>query len=356
MVDRRWRACATCTIVAHISSKALKERITACKMVKSLCTDLATLHAAVVADVTIALIKFLQDAQEMNDDGSVAVATDTIMHLHNRYMAILNDNGDPYHESAESELLAELPILAGLKAKRPAEDSEEEEDDSEDDSEKVETEASKVDSNFSELNLGKAGTEEYNIGIQRNLTPPLKVICHYPPVFVPCSSLPKISGSEAITVIQRDDNKRKLMTIGTWYLEGFVESEVDFDKNLGDTVILWYARTIVSGIAGAGHLAKCDGHDCSILIMGLGAGSIPSFLRSHYSHIRSIDVVEWSAAVLRGAKEGFGYADDDVIHTYISEAVEWTSQRAKRVQHLILDKSVGKKPSGRRFKVQCYCC
>ena len=310
-------------------------------MVKSLCTDLATLHAAIVADVTIALIKFLQDAQEMNDDGSVAVATDTIMHLHNRYMAILNDNGDPYHESAESELLAELPILAGLKAKRPAEDSEEDEDDSEDDSEKVETEASKVDSNFSELNLGKAGTEEYNIDIQRNLTPPLKVICHYPPVFVPCSSLPKISGSEAITVIQRDDNKRKLMTIGTWYLEGFVESEVDFDKNLGDTVILWYARTIVSGIAGAGHLAKCDGHDCSILIMGLGAGSIPSFLRSHYSHIRSIDVVEWSAAVLRGAKEGFGYADDDVIQTHISEAVEWTSQRAKRIKKLTLNESVG---------------
>ena len=200
VVDRRWRACATCTIVAHISSKALKERITACKMVKSLCTDLATLHAAVVADVTIALIKFLQDAQELNDDGSVAVATDTIMHIHNRYMAILNDNGDPYHESAESEILAELPILAGLKAKRPAEDSEEEEDDSEDGTENIETEASKVDSNFSELNLGKAGTEEYNIGIRRNLTPPLKVICHYPPVFVPCSSLPKISGSEAITL------------------------------------------------------------------------------------------------------------------------------------------------------------
>ena len=46
------------------------------------------------------------------------------------------------------------------------------------------------------------------------------------------------------------------MTIGTWYLEGFVESGSDHNKNLGDTVILWYARTMISCIAGSGHLKK----------------------------------------------------------------------------------------------------
>ena len=66
VVDRRWRACATCTIVSYISSKDIDERIKACRLIQGLCTDLQTLHASIVADVTIALIKLLQDTKQLN--------------------------------------------------------------------------------------------------------------------------------------------------------------------------------------------------------------------------------------------------------------------------------------------------
>jgi hypothetical protein len=355
VVDRRWRACATCTIVSYLSSTNMEVRIKACRLIQGLCTDLATLHAAVVADVTIALIKLLQDTKIVNNNSYITIVADTVMYLHNKYMDILNNNDDPYHESAESELLVELPVLVGLKAKRVVHedtDSDDDEDDEKDEdsddegknNEDVEDimESSKVESKFSlSVNISNKDDEYNNTIINNNakekIIPPLKIICHYPPQFVPCSSLPKISGTEAVTVIQRDDNKRKLMTIGTWYIEGFVESEVDHNKNLGDTVILWYARTIIAGIAGAGHLKKNDEKLCNVLQMGLGAGSIPSFLHSHYSHINSIDVIEWSKHVFLGAKEGFGYSDNDVITTYISEAVEWTSNRAKYLNTLMLE-------------------
>ena len=352
VVDRRWRACATCTIVSYISSKDIDERIKACRLIQGLCTDLQTLHASIVADVTIALIKLLQDTKQLNNTSYHTIVKNTIMYLHNKYIDILNDNNDPYHDSAESELLVEMPVLAGLKEKRVVEakndddDDDEEEEEEEDDDD---NESSKLESKFaSSLKINNDDDDDYNnkivnknSNVTKEIIPPLKIICHYPPQFVPCSNLPKISGIEAVTVIQRDDNKRKLMTIGTWYLEGFVESEVDHNKKLGDTVILWYARTMISCIAGSGHLKQTDTESCNILLMGLGAGSIPAFLNANYSHIRSIDVIEWSKVVFLGAKTGFGYDDNDVIKTHIAEAVEWTSNRANLLKRLLIQNAKG---------------
>ena len=89
------------------------------------------MHASIVADVTIALIKLLQDTKQLNNSSYISIVKNTIMYLHNKYIDILNDNNDPYHDSAESELLVEMPVLAGLKEKRVVHEAKN--DDDEDD-------------------------------------------------------------------------------------------------------------------------------------------------------------------------------------------------------------------------------
>ena len=311
---QRWRACSICTIVAGMSSRDTTKRLQSCRAVRSLCTDLSSLHSSIVSDVHIALIKMLQDGEDGKDEDLYEQAESTIWCLHNRYTEIDENDGDPFSDSAESEILKELPVLAGLA------NAESEEEDSGDDA--------------GEGKLGERKAGETPAGEKRPLPRArMKVPFHCPAQFVPVVDLCNIAGNAAVTVIQRFDSKRRLMTIGTWYLEGFIESEVDADVALGETIILWYARSLVGGMAVSGQLTSANGGPARALILGLGAGSIPAFLRHHYDHI-SVDTVDWSAAVVRAAKEVFNLSsdDDDKVNVYTAEACDFISGQIKAIK------------------------
>ena len=118
-----------------------------------------------------------------------------------RYTEIEEDGRDPYSDCADSEILTELPVLAGLT------DAKSDEDESEEDQE------------------GKHSEQKTNSVTNHSLPRArMKILYHCPAQFVPTVKLCNIAGNAAVTVYQRFDSKRRLMTIGTWYLEGFIES------------------------------------------------------------------------------------------------------------------------------------
>ena len=77
----------------------------------------------------------------------------------------------------------------------------------------------------------------------------------------------------------------------------------------------------------------------SILVVGLGGGTLPTALRELFPTAR-IDAVEIDPAVIKVARQYFGFTDDANLHVHSQDARVWTKRallRAERYDLIILD-------------------
>ena len=78
-----------------------------------------------------------------------------------------------------------------------------------------------------------------------------------------------------------------------------------------DHLELAYARVALTG------LALCEGPR-RILVVGLGGGSLPMFLRKHYP-AAAIDVAEIDPGVVDVAKQFFGFREDELTRAHVGD-------------------------------------
>jgi spermidine synthase len=74
----------------------------------------------------------------------------------------------------------------------------------------------------------------------------------------------------------------------------------------------------------------------SALVIGLGGGTIPSFLRKHYRAMR-IDVVDIDPVVVEVAKSHFGFREDERMHAHVEDGRRFVEQAKERYDLIFLD-------------------
>ena len=96
-----------------------------------------------------------------------------------------------------------------------------------------------------------------------------------------------------------------------------------------DHLELSYARAMVSG------LALCP-EPKRVLVVGLGGGSIPSFLHKHYPQTH-IDAVDIDPVVVEVAKEFFGFREDATLKAYVQDGQQFVEERPNVYDVIFLD-------------------
>ncbi len=131
------------------------------------------------------------------------------------------------------------------------------------------------------------------------------------------------SAYNTIIVTEEPDGLRTL-----WFDDDGARQSV---VKLGDPdhLALPYARTMLAGMA----LVK---EPKRILVVGLGGGTIPSFLHKHYPEA-AIDVVELDPAVVRVAKRFFGFAEDALLRVHVADGRKYIEQCRKQYDVVFLD-------------------
>jgi len=74
----------------------------------------------------------------------------------------------------------------------------------------------------------------------------------------------------------------------------------------------------------------------SALVIGLGGGTIPSFLRKHHPAMR-IDVVDIDPVVVEVAKSHFGFREDDRMRAHVEDGRRFVEQSKTRYDLIFLD-------------------
>jgi len=96
-----------------------------------------------------------------------------------------------------------------------------------------------------------------------------------------------------------------------------------------DHLELPYARVALAG------LALCE-EPRRILVVGLGGGSLPMFLRKHYP-AAGIDVAEIDPDVVDVAKKYFGFREDERMHAYIGDGRQFIENVRQGYDIIFLD-------------------
>ena len=96
-----------------------------------------------------------------------------------------------------------------------------------------------------------------------------------------------------------------------------------------DYLGLPYARSAMIGLAFIEQLDR-------ILVLGVGAGNIPMFLRKHYSKAQ-IDVVDIDPQIIALAKEYFNFLEDDLLHTHAQDGRAFIENVQKPYDLIFLD-------------------
>jgi spermidine synthase len=96
-----------------------------------------------------------------------------------------------------------------------------------------------------------------------------------------------------------------------------------------DHLELPYARAMVSG------LALCP-EPKRMMVVGLGGGSIPSFLHKHYPQTQ-IDVVDIDPVVVEVAKQFFGFREDATLKAYVQDGRQFIEERLNVYDVIFLD-------------------
>ena len=74
----------------------------------------------------------------------------------------------------------------------------------------------------------------------------------------------------------------------------------------------------------------------SALVIGLGGGTIPSFLRKRFPQMR-IDVVDIDPGVVAVAKSHFGFREDELMHAHVEDGRRFVEQATQRYDLVFLD-------------------
>src|SRR5882762_11640711 len=96
-----------------------------------------------------------------------------------------------------------------------------------------------------------------------------------------------------------------------------------------DHLELAYARVALAG------LALCEGPR-RILVVGLGAGSLPMFLRKHYP-AAAIDVAEIDPGVVDVAKQFFGFREDERTRAHVGDGRQFIEKARQGYDIVFLD-------------------
>src|SRR6266571_96194 len=94
-----------------------------------------------------------------------------------------------------------------------------------------------------------------------------------------------------------------------------------------DHLELPYARTALAG------LALCE-EPRRMLVVGLGGGSLPMFLRAHYP-AATIDVAEIDPDVVEVAKKFFGFVDDELLRVHVGDGRQFI-ERARQADYDVI--------------------
>lgn len=96
-----------------------------------------------------------------------------------------------------------------------------------------------------------------------------------------------------------------------------------------DHLELPYARAILAGLAYCPQAQR-------VLVVGLGGGTIPSFLRRHFPEL-AIDVVELDPAVFEVAQRYFGFREDARMRVVIADGREFLASSSQPYDLVFLD-------------------
>ena len=77
-------------------------------------------------------------------------------------------------------------------------------------------------------------------------------------------------------------------------------------------------------------------HPERVLIVGLGGGTIPSFLRKHYPRMQ-IDVVDIDPDVVAVAKRFFGFCEDAAMRAYVDDGQRFIERCRQPYDIIFLD-------------------
>ncbi len=73
-----------------------------------------------------------------------------------------------------------------------------------------------------------------------------------------------------------------------------------------------------------------------ILVVGLGGGTIPMFMRKHLPDA-DIDVIELDPAVVEVARSHFGFRDDQRLKAHVGDGRHWIERARSRYDLIVLD-------------------
>ena len=96
-----------------------------------------------------------------------------------------------------------------------------------------------------------------------------------------------------------------------------------------DYLGLPYTKAAMIGLAFTDHVDR-------ILVIGLGGGNIPMFLRKHYPDAH-IDVVDVDPQIITLAKRYFNFSDDSSLHVYAQDGRTFITQVQKPYDLIFLD-------------------
>ena len=127
------------------------------------------------------------------------------------------------------------------------------------------------------------------------------------------------------TIVVTEDD-RGLRTL--WFEKGGARQSV---VKMGDPdhIELPYAEVMPVGLALVEEPKR-------VLIVGLGGGTIPSFLRKHYPKM-AIDVVDIDPKVVEVAKRFFGFREDSAMRAHVADGRKFIEQNRGRYDIVFLD-------------------
>lgn len=128
----------------------------------------------------------------------------------------------------------------------------------------------------------------------------------------------------SLVVVSEDDQGMRTLSFGT---EGVRQSVVKVGDP--DYLELPYVSVMLSG------LALCP-EPKRVLVVGLGGGTIPSFLHKHYPKTR-VDAVEIDPVVVDVARQFFGFNEDEMQKAYVQDGRQFIEERPNTYDIIFLD-------------------
>ena len=124
--------------------------------------------------------------------------------------------------------------------------------------------------------------------------------------------------------VSEDDGGMRILRFERWGARQTVVKLGDFDH-----LELPYARVVPAALIFVEEPA-------STLVIGLGGGTIPSFLRKRFPDMR-IDAVDIDPGVVDVAKSHFGFREDAKMRAHVADGRRFVEQTQQRYDLVILD-------------------